>query len=64
MDFAMVTSTQWYGEFITDPSPERRALRKPYVVRVRGLPPAYQTRLLGNEPDMIAVADTPRLSQS
>ena len=59
----MVTSAQWDGEFIAHPSPERCALREPYVVRVRGLPPAYQTRLLVIETDMIAVADTPRLRQ-
>jgi hypothetical protein len=63
MDLAMVTSAQWHGEFIADPSPKRWALREPYVVRVRGLPPANHTRLLSNEPDMVAIADTAWLRQ-
>jgi hypothetical protein len=58
MHLAVVTSAQRYGEFIAELSPERWALREPYMVRVRWLSPANQARLLSNEPDMIAVADT------
>ncbi len=57
----MVTAAQWHREFIAHLAAERWALREAHVVGVRWLPAADQARLLGNEPDVIAVADPPRL---
>ena len=59
----MVTAAQWHREFIAHLAAERWALREAHVVGVRWLPAADQARLLGNEPDVIAVADPPRLRE-
>ena len=63
MNLAMVTAAQWHGEFIAHLAAEGWALREAHVVGVRGLPATDQARLLGNEPDVIAVADPPRLRE-
>ena len=63
MNFAMVTAAQRYREFIAYFAAKRRALREAHVMGVRWLPAADQARLLGNETDVIAVADPPRLRE-
>ncbi len=62
------TSRWWprhkrHGELVADLAAERPALREAQVVRVRRLAAADQARLLGDESDMVAVADPPRLRQ-
>jgi hypothetical protein len=59
----MVPTTQWHREFIAHLAAERWALREAQVVSVRWQAAADQTRLLGNEPDVIAVANPPRLGE-
>jgi hypothetical protein len=56
MEIAVVTSTEWDREFIADFASERTALGKAQVVRVTRQPAADQTGLLGDKPDVIAVA--------
>jgi hypothetical protein len=48
VDLAMVSPTQWDGEVIAHLAPERRVLREPQVLGVRGPPATNQARLLGN----------------
>jgi hypothetical protein len=47
VDLAMMSSAQWYGEFIADLPPERPTLRESQVVGIRWPPAANQARLLG-----------------
>jgi hypothetical protein len=61
MNFTMVPTAQWHSEFIAHLAAECSALREAYVVGVSWLPAADQARLLANEPDVIAVADSSRL---
>ena len=63
MNLAMVTAAQWHGEFIAHFAAERWALRKAHVVGIRWLPATDQARLLGDEPDVIAIADPSRLRE-
>jgi hypothetical protein len=63
MQFAMVTATQRNGELVTDFATECRVLREAQMMSVRRLSAANQARLLGNEPDMIAVAQPARLRE-
>jgi hypothetical protein len=63
MNFAMVSATQWDGEFVTNLSPECSGLRKSEMVGIRGSPAADQTRVLGDGFDVRPVANPPRLRQ-
>ena len=63
MNLAMVTAAQWYGEFIAHLAAERGALREAHMVGVRRFAAADQAGLLSNEPDVIAVANSPRLGE-
>ena len=54
---------QRHGEFVADLAAKRPALRKAQVMRIRRLAAANQTRLLGHESDMVAVANPARLGQ-
>ena len=63
MNLAMMTAAQWDSEFIAHFAAERWALREAKVVGVRRLSAADQTRLLGDEPDVISIADPPRLRE-
>jgi hypothetical protein len=63
MNFTVVTTTQRHREFIAHLAAQRRTLRKAQVVGVRWLPAADQARMFGNESDVIAVADPPRLRE-
>ena len=64
MNLAMVSSTQWHGEFVADRAAERWALRKPHVVGIRWLPGANQAGLLGNELDVVPIANPARFRKS
>ena len=63
MNLTMVPAAQWHGEFVAHLAAKRLALRETQVVGVRRLPATDQARLLGNEPDVITIADPPRLRQ-
>ena len=63
MNLAVVTSAQRHYEFIAHLAAERWTLRKAHVVGVRWLAAADQARLFGNEADVIAVANPPRLRE-
>jgi hypothetical protein len=63
MHLAMVSSTKRNGELIADLAPERAALREAKMMCIAGMPTAYQTRLVGDMPDMIAIPHPPRLCQ-
>ena len=63
MGLAMVTSTQWHGELVADLAPECPALREAKMVSIGRLPPANQTRMLGDKLDVIPVTNPPRLRQ-
>ena len=47
VDLAMMSSAQWYGEFIAYLATERPALRESQVVGIRWPSAANQARLLG-----------------
>ena len=64
MDFAMVPAAQRHRELITRLSPKCWALREADMVGVRWSPPTDQARLFGNETDVIAIADPPRLREA
>jgi hypothetical protein len=64
MNIAMVPTAQWHREFVAHLAAERWALCEAHVVGVRWSPATDQARLLGNEPDVIAVADPPWLGES
>jgi hypothetical protein len=63
MTVTMVNTARSHREFITYLPGERWASREAHVVSVRWLLATDQARLLGNEPDVIAVADPPRLRE-
>jgi hypothetical protein len=63
MNLAMVTAAQWYGDFIAHLPSERRALGEAHMVGVRRFAAADQAPLPGNEPDVLAVANSPRLGE-
>lgn len=63
MNLAMVASAQGHGEFVANLATERPALGKAHVVGIRWLPPTNEARLLGHEPDVIAVANPTRLGE-
>jgi hypothetical protein len=63
MDFAMMPPAHWHRELVAHFAPECPALRKTQVVGVRRLSAADQTRLCGNKPDVVAVANTPRFGE-
>ena len=60
----MVAPTQRHRELVTDLAPESRGLREAQVVSVGGASPTDETGLLGNVPDVIAVANAARLRQA
>jgi len=59
----VVQSAQRDGEFVADPAPKCRALRKPQMMCVGRPPVAQQARLQGNELEVIAVAVPAWLAQ-
>jgi hypothetical protein len=52
----MVTPAQRHGEFIANPASEGARLCEPQVMCIRRAPPADETRLRRNKPEMRAVA--------
>ncbi len=63
MDFAMMPPAQWHCEFVTHLAAKRSRLSEAQMVGVRRPPAADQARLLGNKPDMVAVANSPCLGE-
>jgi hypothetical protein len=63
MQLAMMPPTQRDGELITDFSPHCAALGKAKVVWIRRLPPANETSLLRDQPEVLSVANPSRLRQ-
>jgi hypothetical protein len=55
VDLAMVTPTQWDDELIADLAPQRPALGKPQMMRIRRAATANQAGLLGHVADVLAV---------
>ena len=60
----MVSTAQWNGVLVADPSSECTALRKSEVVGIRGAATANETRMLGDSFDVIAVTDPTRLRKA
>ena len=58
----MVNPTERHRELVADLATERARLRRPEVMRLRGLAPANQARLRGNELTMFFVAQAPRFA--
>jgi hypothetical protein len=63
MNLTMVTTAQWHREFVAYLAAECWALCEAHMVGVRRFAAANQARLLGNEPDVIAVANPARLGK-
>jgi hypothetical protein len=61
VNLAMVTSTQWNGELVADLAPKCPALRESEMMGVCRQAAANETRMPGNEFDMMLVANAPRL---
>lgn len=64
MHFAMMPSAEWDGEFVTDPAAERAPLGEAQMMRIAGCAAADQARLLGDIPDVLAIANAARLGQA
>jgi hypothetical protein len=62
MHLAMVPSAQRHGELIADLATESAGLGEAQMMRVRRGATADKTWLLGDTADMLAIADTARLS--
>jgi hypothetical protein len=63
VDFPMVSATHWYGELIAHFAGQGAALCKSQVVGIGRPSPANKAGLLGNEFDVIAIANPARLRQ-
>ena len=60
---AMVAAAERDGELVADLSAQRAALGEAQVMGVTGLPAADQAGLLCDEPEVIAVTNTPRFGE-
>ena len=63
MQLAMMPPTHRYGELVADLLPHGATLRKAKMVRIRRPPPANETSLLSNRPEVLAVANPSWLRQ-
>jgi hypothetical protein len=61
--FAMMTAAEWEGELIADLTPQCAALGKAQVMGIARRTAAYQARLFGDEPDVLTIANAPRLGE-
>ncbi len=61
MHFTVMSSAQRHRELVADLAPKGATLRKAQVMGVARLTTAHEAALLGDKPDMIAVANPPRL---
>ena len=57
----MMDPAQGDNEFVAHFSAERPWLHEPKMVGIGGLPPTYETSLLGDEVEMLLIAVTGRL---
>ena len=63
VNLAMMAATQGHCELIADLAAHGPALGKAQMMGVTRYPAADDARLLGNKPDMLAVADAPWLGE-
>ena len=63
MQLAMMSPTQRDGELIADLLSHGAALRKAKMVWIRRLPPANETSLLSNQPEVLSITNPPWLRQ-
>jgi hypothetical protein len=63
MELTMVAATEWDGELVADFAAERPALRESQVMSIAGLPATDQAGLLGDKPQVVAIADAARLGE-
>src|ERR1051326_8485307 len=63
VDLTMMATAEWHSELIADLATEGAALGKAQMMRIGRHAATDQTRLLGNEPDVLAIANTPRLGK-
>ena len=61
MDLTMVSPAERHGELIADLAAKRPVLGKAQMMGIGWRAAANQTRLLGDKPDVLAVADPVRL---
>ncbi len=61
MNFPMVPPAYRHGELVAHLAGQGAALGKAQMVGVRGSATANKTRLLGNEFDVLAITNPPRL---
>ncbi len=55
VDLAMMSSAQWYGEFIAYLATERPALRESQVMGIRGAATENQAGLMGHISDVVPI---------
>ena len=61
VDLAMMSPAQRHDELVAHFAPEGLKLREPKMMSVRRLAAADQTRLLGNESNVVLIPDAARL---
>ena len=57
----MMAAAQRHGEFVADLAPERAVLREPQMMGICGPTATNQTRLFGDELDVVLVTKATRL---
>ena len=57
----MMTSAEWYGEFVAHLSTQCPVLARAQMMGIGGLAATNQTRLLGDKPHVLAVTNPPWL---
>jgi len=63
VNLAMMSAAEWHSELVTGLSPQCATLREAKVVGIGGLSTANQARALGNEFDVISIANPARFRQ-
>ena len=63
VNLAMMSAAKGYREFVTDPSPKRATLCEAEMMGIGGLSTANQARVLGDEFDVISIANPARFRQ-
>ncbi|MGC1777874.1 MAG: hypothetical protein WBB34_07990, partial [Xanthobacteraceae bacterium] len=59
MQFAMMSAAEWDRELVADLAAERPALGKAEMMGIAGLATAEKAGLLGDEANVVAIADAP-----
>ncbi len=63
MELAVVAAAQRDGELVADLAAKCPRLRDAQVMGIAGLAAADQARLAGDKPQMVLIADAPRLGE-